>query len=174
MSVNSTPDEVLRNTFIAALLITGSPERGEAAVSHALESATIDSVDETDLLLKTIAAALEYTRQLPLPSPHQRQMAATMLCSRLLSVLLLPVQYRQCFVLRILAAMPNVICADLLLLTPSDIDAKAGLAAQFLAQRMDAKAPSGFSPGATYQFVLDLVDGKDVEWRTLAAPDYLR
>ncbi len=101
--------------FITAMLLTRSPQRAEAAVLKAINRA--GSCDQ--LLHRTVEVAVASSHD---PNLSELSAAHTMLPAELRRVLTLPRPLAHCFVLRTLLAFSRQSCAQLLNLTPRQVD----------------------------------------------------
>ena len=117
-------DQCLSRLFVAAYLLTGSAKLAAGAMSEG-----------TRLSWKAIAAAIQ--RGTP-DAEEPPDAASTILPIELRRVLRLSPRLRQCFVLRLLMAMPRQYCAGLLGIDAREVDAASSLAAQELANMADA------------------------------------
>jgi len=114
-------DQCRSRIFAAAYLLTGSAKQAEAAML---------ATSGGCLSWKAIAAAI--VRGDP-DSGQPSDEASPPLPLELLRVLRLSPRLRQCFVLRVLMAMPRQYCAGLLGIDAEEVDANSRLAAQKLA-----------------------------------------
>jgi hypothetical protein len=126
--------EGLNETFTAAILLTGSAERAECAVLKGIETLG-DDVSETMVLQATIRAALKPEMTADEEGPSGPQPGAAWLPIQLRRVLLLPRNFRQAFVLRLLLGLPRDQCSQLLQLDDGTLDEHVGQAATLLAQK---------------------------------------
>lgn len=114
--------------FTAALLLTGSRRRAEAAMTESLRSLAGSTVPckvlGAALFCRVVTASLEGLQHVEaepgLPKELQR-------------VMLLAPRPRHCFVLRFLLELPREVCAWLLHLSAEQVDEYSGVAAQALA-----------------------------------------
>jgi len=123
-------DQCLSRAFVAAYLRTCSARQAEAAVSESIQRLDIDATRAGLLSWKAIAAAT--LRADPIAG-HTFDEAPVALPIELLRVARLSPLIRQCFVLRVLMAMPRNYCAGLLRMDAEQVDINSCLAAQELA-----------------------------------------
>lgn len=123
-------DQCRSRIFVLACLLTGSAKQAEAAMPDSIRQLGIDAASGGCLSWKAIAAAI--VRGDP-GSGQSSGEALPALPLELLRVLRLPPRLRQCFVLRVLMAMPRQYCAGLLRIDAEEVDANSLLAAQELA-----------------------------------------
>jgi hypothetical protein len=127
-------DHRLWASFLAALLITGTTRLAEAAVLAGVESLTFEAEPEEELFQLSMAAAVRANRsattgcgehgcQTPLPFPAE-----------LTNVLRLPVDLRECFVLRVLTGMSRERCAGLLQIEANQVERNVCESALILAE----------------------------------------
>ena len=103
-------DEALGRTFITALLLTGSAERAETAVLEGIRGMDRNNVSGEALLQGTVAASIAAK----IPEQRAEEQASSMLPVELRRVLRLSLDFRRCFVLRVLIGLPRAVCARLL------------------------------------------------------------
>jgi hypothetical protein len=123
-------DKCLSRIFVAAYLLTGSARRAETAVSESIRQLDVDATRGGWLSWNAVAAAITQEDADPRQAPDE---APAALPVELLRVLQLPLHLRQCFVLRVLMAMPRHRCGSLLRIDAEQVDAYSSLAAQELA-----------------------------------------
>ena len=123
-------DKCLSRIFVAAYLLTGSAQQAEAMMLESIQQLDIDATRNGCLSWKSIAAAIARGCSGAEQRPDE---PSTALPIELLRVLRLSPRLRQCFVLRVLMAMPRQYCADLLRIDAEEVDASSRLAAQKLA-----------------------------------------
>lgn len=124
-------DKCLSRIFVAAYLLTGSAIRAETAVSESIQQLDIDATRGGWLSWKAVAAAMLREDADAQQTPHEAPVALPV---ELLRVLRLSPRLRQCYVLRVLMAMPRHYCASLLRVDAEQVDADSCLAAQELAR----------------------------------------
>ena len=130
-------DKSLSRMFVAAYLLTGSVRQAEAAVSESIRQLDIAATRDGCLSWKAIAAAILHGDRDTGQTAGETPAALPI---ELLRVLRLSPRLRQCFVLRVLMAMPRHYCAGLLRLDAEQVDADSCLAAQELARTMAGEA----------------------------------
>jgi len=126
--------------FVTAYLLTGSAKQAEAVLSASIPKLNAKATRDGSLSWKAIAPAilrgdpdLEPPRdETPEPLPVELQ-----------RVLRLSRRLRQCFVLRVLMAMPRQYCAELLRIDAEQVDANCRLAAEELARLAAGEAARG-------------------------------
>jgi DNA-directed RNA polymerase specialized sigma24 family protein len=111
--------------FLTALLLTGSPERAEAAILESSRVMTLDSKSGEVLLRGAVNAAIEPQSEASRQPTEDLERASSMLPFELRRVLHLPPALRQCFVLRFLVGLPREVCARLLHLEIRQVDERA-------------------------------------------------
>ena len=122
-------DVSLSPAYLAAILLTGNAQSAEHAVECGLDAADMNASEE--LLLATVIASTEIMH-----FAQQHEVVAggmPLLPIELQNVLQLPTLVRQCFVLRLLLAMPAGFSARLVDLDAGALDRNITLAAQALA-----------------------------------------
>lgn len=113
--VDNAMDQAIGRAFLTSILITRSAEGAEAAVMQALESCEAQS--EENLVRHAIEASIDSDRFCEdLPT------AFSIIPPEMWNVLQLPMLFRRCFVLRILARIPANVCAPMLDLTALQVD----------------------------------------------------
>ncbi len=130
-------DRSLSKMFVAAYLLTGSARQAEAVVSESIQQLDVDATRAARLSWKAIAAAI--LRAEPNSEPVADE-APVALPVELLRVARLSPRLRQCFVLRVLMAMPCHYCAGLLRMGAEQVEANSSLAARELAGIMAGEA----------------------------------
>jgi len=130
-------DKSLSRMFVAAYLLTGSARQAEALVSESIRQLDIDATRDGRLSWKASAATALAEDPGSEQTPGE---APTALPVELQRVLRLSPRLRQCFVLRVLMAMPRSYCAGLLRMDADQVEANACLAAQELARIMAGEA----------------------------------
>jgi hypothetical protein len=112
--MNSVPvtHEELGQTFITALLITGSAQRAEAAVLEAIGATNLSEMSAGTLLEGTVSASL--VGHVAENRVDLRDPAISSLPAELRNVLNLPADCRRCFVLRVLLGLPLDVTARML------------------------------------------------------------
>jgi hypothetical protein len=113
-------NECLGKAFVAALLLTGSAEKAEAAVLEGIKLLELDETCET-LVNETLKAAIEMRPDIESGTAELEQLSS-ILPRELHPVIHLSPHFRQCFVLRILVGWPREICARLLDLETRQIE----------------------------------------------------
>ena len=124
-------DVSLSPAYLAAILLTGSAQSAEQAVARGLEATDMNSTNE-ELLRATVIASTEIMH-----SAKQYEVVVRgvpFLPIELQNVVQLPTRVRQCFVLRLLLAMPEDFSARLVELDAGALNRNIALAAQALAQ----------------------------------------
>jgi hypothetical protein len=124
-------DKCLSRSFVAAYLLTGSAKQAEAVLSESIQHLDIAATRDGCLSWKAIAAAIKRGGA---DSESTLDEAPPALPAELLRVLRLSPRLRQCFVVRLLMAMPRHYCAGLLRIDARQVDAYSCLAAQELAR----------------------------------------
>ena len=127
-------DQRLWASFLAALLITGTACVAEAAVLAGVESLTFEAEPEEELFQLSIAAAVEANRSSTTSCGEHGCQSPLSVPAELRNVLRLPVDLRECFVLRALTGMDRERCAGLLQIEVSQIDRNVCESALILAQ----------------------------------------
>jgi hypothetical protein len=123
-------DKCLSRTFVAAYLLTGNARQAKGMMLESMQQLEIGAIRNGCLSWKAIVAAIPTGDSYPEATPGE---TSTRLPLELLRVLRLPPLLRQCFVLRVLMAMPRHYCAGLLRIDAQDVDANSCLAARQLA-----------------------------------------
>lgn len=126
-------DKCLSRIFVAAYLLTGSAKQAETAVSESIQQLDIDATRGGWLSWKAVASAILRQDADTRNTPDEAPVA---LPDELLRVLRLSPRLRQCFVLRVLMAMPRHYCASLLRIDAEQVNEDSCLAAQELARTM--------------------------------------
>lgn len=124
-------DQCPSRMFVTAYLLTGSAKQAEAVLSESISQLNIKATRDGRLSWKAIAGAILRGDQ-DLEPPHDEMPEP--LPIELLRVVRLSRRLRQCFVLRVLMAMPRQYCAELLRIEAGQVDANCGLAAIELAR----------------------------------------
>lgn len=131
-------DKCLSRLFVAAYLLAGSAKQAEAVMLESIEQLDIKATRDGRLSWKAIARAIMLgdadSEQPPDEAPP------TILPVELLRVVRLAPRLRQCFVLRILMAMPRQYCAGLLHIDARQVDENSRLAARQLANMVAGEA----------------------------------
>jgi hypothetical protein len=123
-------DVSLSPAYLAAILLTGSAQSAEQAVVRGLYATDMNATNE-ELLRAAVIGSTEIMRT---ARQHEVARGVPPLPIELQNVLQLPTRVRQCFVLRLLLAMPEDFSARLLDLDVGVLDRNIALAAQALAQ----------------------------------------
>lgn len=123
-------DKCRSRIFVAAYLLTGSAKQAEKAMLESTQQLDINATPDGCPAWKAIVAAIMRRYR---DSAETSDEAPTILPIELLRVLRLSRRLRQCFVLRVLMAMPRHYCAGLLRIDAEEVDANSGMAAQKLA-----------------------------------------
>jgi hypothetical protein len=127
-------DNCLSRIFVAAYLLTGSAACAETAMLDSIQGLPLDANIAGRLSWKTVVAAI-MRKKSHLPCKVEEPDDAVLgLPVELRRVARLTPNLRQCFVLRILMAMPRLYCAGLLNIEPDQVDATSYVAAQELAK----------------------------------------
>jgi hypothetical protein len=132
-------DKCFSRIFVAAYLLTGNATQAEAVTLESLERLSIHATWNGCLSWKAIAAAIVPEDPDSEPAPDQAPASFPVELQR---VLRLPPRLRQCFVLRVLMAMPRHYCAGLLRMDAEQVDANSCLAMQDLARMVTGEAPN--------------------------------
>ena len=130
-------DKCLARIFVAAYLLTGNTQQAEGATVESIQQLDLNATRSGCLSWKAIAASITPGNPDSEGTPEE---ASTELPIELLRVLRLSPRLRQCFVLRVLMAMPRQYCAGLLQIDPREVDANSSLAVQQLARIVAAEA----------------------------------
>ena len=109
MPLTLTANPSLSRSFRTAFLLTGNTSHAEDAVLDAIQALDSEQVSEEALLRAAIMAAVMPRRETTAGAQDQ-----AILPPELTRVLHLPTDLRHCFVLRILAGLPEVDCARIL------------------------------------------------------------
>lgn len=133
-------DHCLSRIFVAAYLLTGSARQAEALSAESIRELDIGATRRACLSWKAVVAAIMRGESDSEQAPDERPLALPI---ELLRVLRLSPRLRQCFVLRVLMAMPRQYCAGLLCIAAEQVDANCDLAAQELALIATGGAPTG-------------------------------
>jgi hypothetical protein len=115
--------DTLSRAFVTALLLTGSVERAETAVS---ENVTLFDCEDpsAEALLQGVAESSIPPRGLTSqPRPAELARASSVLPFELQRVLRLAPDLRNCFVLRVLSGLSREVCSRVLQLEIHQIDA---------------------------------------------------
>jgi hypothetical protein len=131
-------DKCLSRLFVAAYLLTGSARQAEAVMLESIQQLDIKATWDGRLSWKAIARAIMREDADSEQTPGEA--SATLLPVELLRVLRLAPRLRQCFVLRILMAMPRQYCAGLLHIDARQVDENSRLAARQLANMVAGDA----------------------------------
>lgn len=123
-------DVSLSPAYLAAILLTGSAQSAEQAVVRGLDATDMNATNE-ELLRATVIASTEIMHS---ANQHEVVARVPLLPIELQNVLQLPASVRQCFVLRLLLALPEDFSARLVDLDVGALDRNIALAAQALAQ----------------------------------------
>jgi hypothetical protein len=127
--------EYLATPFLTAFLLTGSAKRAEAAMLEGIRAWDGEVDPDEELLRNTVRAALG-RRQTSRLQPAEETAQAPQLPVELQRVARLPLDLRQCYVLRLLVGWSREACARLLFLDTDAVDRDTGLAAQALAEAL--------------------------------------
>ena len=111
--------------FLTALLLTGSPERAEAAILEGNRVTHLDNASGEAFLRGAVNAAVEPPSETSEQLPEDLERASSMLPFELRRVLHLPQALRHCLVLRFLVGLPREVCARLLHLEIRQVDERA-------------------------------------------------
>lgn len=131
-------DKCLSRMFVAAYLLTGCARQAEAVVLESIQKLDVQATRDGCLSWKAIAGAIGRGGGASEPAPDQAP--AKLLPVELLRVLRLSPRLRQCFVLRMLMAMPRHYCAGLLRIDAEQVDADSCQAARELANMVAEEA----------------------------------
>jgi hypothetical protein len=111
----------LNRIFITAVLVAGSPGQAEAAMLEAIQQMDETQGSEEDLFFACIRVALNRGPRLEPPvKPGRAASASLSLPEELERVMLLPPNFRHCFVLRILAGLSYEQCLFLNIKDPDE------------------------------------------------------
>jgi hypothetical protein len=116
------PVQQCREAFCLALLLTGSAEQAEAAVTEALQLWNPDDPIGEYVLRQVAKSCADPEPPRLAGGPAVPERAARLLPGELLPVPRLPLQYRRCFVLRILMGRSKQASARILDLSISQVD----------------------------------------------------
>ena len=105
---------VIDRAFLAAHLLTGSPEQAECAVLEAIASWGPDG-SEDELLNKVLHVAVRGAAEDAQSLANEADSPDASLPVALQAVLRLAPLVRQCYVLRVLVRLPRKVCSSLLL-----------------------------------------------------------
>jgi hypothetical protein len=131
-------DNSLSRMFVAAYLFTGSAQQAEAAIIQSIQELEVTATRNGRLSWKAFTGAL--LRYDPDAARMPDEAPAMLLPVELRRVLRLSHRLRQCFVLRVLMAMPCRYCAGLLRIDAEQVAAYSRLAARELAEMAAAEA----------------------------------
>jgi hypothetical protein len=145
MTYTSITDETLEKAYITALLLTGNAEEAEAAVFEGIQATEHGDASPDALLHETMAASITGNSR---PSIEEGD-AASRLPAELRRVLRLPRDLRRCFVLRVLAGLPNEICARMLRIEIHRVDELVSASAQALANLSVLAPRMGFAAASS-------------------------
>jgi hypothetical protein len=120
----------LNRSFRIALLLTGNVAWAEEAMLEAIDTLDAREISEDALLRGTIAAAVMSERG---PEGPELGLASSILPPELMRLLGLPTPLRDCFVLRMIAALSRADCAQMLGLSTAAVDERTCEAARELA-----------------------------------------
>jgi len=123
----------LSRAFTTALLLTANTERAEAAVLDGINALHPGEASPEKLFLEVAAAAFAAGRG-SARRLQELECAASVLPPELRPVLRLPLNLRQCFVLRVLMSLSRESCARLLVRGVNAVDHDTRRAAQALAR----------------------------------------
>ena len=112
---------VIDRAFLAAHLLTGSPEQAECAVLEAIASWSPDR-SQDELFEKVLHAAVRGAAEDAQSLANEADSPDTSLPGPLQAVLRLAPLVRQCYVLRVLVRLPRKACASLLDLSLQRVD----------------------------------------------------
>lgn len=124
-------DNCLSRVLVATYLLTGCAASAETHMPHSLQQ--WDGCLPWKAIARAIAQACPDSKPSPVEAPA--------LQPEMLRVLRLPSPLRQCFVLRVLMAMPGQYCARLLRIEAAQVDVNTHLAARELASMAASAAP---------------------------------
>jgi len=125
--------------FITTILLTGSILIVRDQLLEGIRSLDIAATPDEQLLQTIVFTAMDQRLRSGRRQTEEMAQVSSLLPVELQRVLHLPVELRQCFVLRLLMAMPREFCARLLGLDVGAVDRDTGLAAQALAQIVQAE-----------------------------------
>jgi hypothetical protein len=118
MAAQPEMSRAIDRVFRVALLLTGSVESAEIAVSQGITALERHRVSGDNLLLETVKFA---TRRRAGP-PEQIDQACSILPYELCRVLLIKLDLRHCFVLRVLLGLTRETCVHILHLSARAVD----------------------------------------------------
>jgi hypothetical protein len=116
MTVEMKTGEAINEAFRAALVLTGSTEAAECAITGAIATLGSDFVGDT-LLVETARSAIQHRTNF-----SEQPEAISMLPVELRRLFLLPSTSRDCFVLRVLLRLTSEVSAGILNLSKDEID----------------------------------------------------
>jgi hypothetical protein len=140
MTAKSVLHDALQESFITALLITGSVNRAEAAVLESISWLHPDDASGEALLWRAVEASLPSRGEAMEPRQEELEAALSILPSELQCVLYLAADLRYCFVCRVLVDLPREVCASLLHLQLRQLDERTCTALRRLVDIADNKA----------------------------------
>ena len=130
-------DNSLSRMFVAAYLFTGSARQAEAVILESIQQLDVRTTRNGSLSWKAFTGAL--LRGGPASARTPDEASAPRLPVELRRVLRLSDSLRQCFVLRVLMAMPCHYCAGLLGMDAEQVASFSRLAARELAEMAAAE-----------------------------------
>jgi hypothetical protein len=115
-------DGSISKAFFAALLLTQSTQKAEAAVMEAIHLLNADESFDDAILRGVVDASIKTSSESLPVSQLELQAACAGLPVQLHAVLGLSPNFRHCFVLRILLQLSRETCAGVLKLSTADVD----------------------------------------------------
>lgn len=112
--LNEETSEAVQRVFFAALLLTGSAARAERAIREGIAEMGMDKVSGEAVLHATVRAAIAPRVSRRRERFGRQDLTSSSLPRELRRVLLLPMDLRHCFVLRLLVGLPLSECSRLL------------------------------------------------------------
>jgi len=146
MTDENEMSEALDEAFRAALLLTGSIEAAETAVSDGIAALEFDDTNSPVLLMETVKSAIQFDVR----SRYQRERAISTVPFELGRVIMLPAEPRRSFVMRILLGMPARICSELLDVPVSDVENALCTAVKELPLVLGGPAPRNLDPSLAW------------------------
>ena len=117
MTGESEMIEALTKAFLIALMLTGRIEAAEAAVLDGITAVELDHIFGDSLLLATAKSAVQRRTEFP-----EQKLGLSILPLELRRLFLLPPNYRDCFVLRVLNGLTSEFCSGILHLSINEVD----------------------------------------------------
>ena len=114
--------QILRRSFLAAHLLTGSTTHAEKAVMAAIDVWNPNEDGEQQLFQITLRTAGQMEAVVSPSISHEERTIDSYLPVELRQVLELSPKLRSCFVLRVLFGLPSPVCCKILHLSVPEID----------------------------------------------------